>query len=158
MPSKSLSKYPVKYPTLIGSVVGAVINGLILYYLLGLEKKHCDCTLDKRHDALKILAVVNIGYPILATVLILALKSVLNEGTVSMLWYLITLVYSAILFIGAVILWRYVDRLNRQNCKCAEDDMQNINSFLMIWRWFMVIGFGLTLLVLIMLPVFLARK
>lgn len=150
MPATSSTQFPVVYPTIIGSVISVALNAVILYYLTGLEKKHCTCTLNKHHDSLKILACINISYPVVATVLIALLKSVLSTKMVSLVWYLLQLVYAAALFAGAVVLWRYIDRLNREDCKCAESDMQNINSFLMLWRWIMVLAYGLGLIGLVL--------
>lgn len=155
MPAKTT--FPVKYPSVAASVFSIAVNVLILYYLLGLEKKHCACTLDKHHDSLKLLTYVNIAYPVVASVLIMVLNYVLNPKVVSVLWYLLHFVYALALFAGAVVLWRYVDLLNRQDCKCAEKDMQNINSFLLIWRWVMVAIYGLSVLGMIVIGLNLLR-
>lgn len=149
MAKKTSQKFPITTPSVIGSIVSIAINAVILYYLLGLEKKHCKCTLDHNHDALKLLTMINIGYPVLAVVLIAILTSIFKPSLASTLWFLIKLVYTGLLLGGAVILWRYVDKLNREDCQCAEKDMQNINSFLMIWRWVMVVLYGLSFLAML---------
>lgn len=129
----------VKYPTIVGALIVIVINALILYYILGLEKSNCNCVRDSQHDFLKYLTMFNIAWPIVATLLITLLNLLLKPNVVKILWFIVTALYTFVIFYGSIILWRYVDALNREDCKCAKTDMQNINSFLNIWRWIQLV-------------------
>jgi len=147
----------VKYPTLVGAVVTVAINAIILYYILGLEKAHCDCTRDPQHDFLKYLTMFNIAWPLVATVLITLLNYVLKTNVVKVLWYLVMASYTFVLLYGSIILWRYVDLLNREDCKCAENDMQNINTFLNIWRWIQLVFSALGAIGILLIGIKLLR-
>lgn len=132
----------IVYPAVIFSLV-LFVNAIILYYLLGLEKEHCNCHRDKQHNFLKTLTVVNMVWPVLSFILVLVLNLFLKPELVKLVQGLVGSAYTIILFMGAVVLWRYVDKLNRENCACAEKDMQNINGFLMLWRWVQLIVYSL---------------
>lgn len=146
------------YGSGLWSIIGIVINILILYYLLGLEKKHCKCTLDKRHKELKALTIVNIALPIIVFVLFLVLMKLLDPFLAFQVMIVLMALYLVILFIAAIVLWRYVGRLDKAECNCATEDMKHIHGFLMIWRWVMVTMYGIAMLSMLFLAPQMFRK
>lgn len=132
-----------------GFLFPLIINGIILYYLIGLEKDHCKCYRDKYHNELKYLTIFNLGWPLFALILFGLIFAFGDSNMLPKAAFAIISVYASALLLGAIVLWRYVGKLNKEQCVCAVKDMKQVNSFLMVWRWIQLILACLTMLFLV---------
>ena len=107
------------------NIIGFVINILIIYYLINLEDVSCNCIKDWRHDYIKYVAVFNI----LCNILLLLN---INIETLSGINSILNL-------INIYAFFTYIRDLNDTKCVCAVTKQENLNYFLNIWRYAIII-------------------
>ena len=113
---------------LVLNLLFIVVNSFIIYYLYNLEDKKCNCNRDWRHDYIKYVSMFMI------------FNNILNLFSIELniIKYL-----KGIIFILSIIniyaFYTYISELNNTECKCAVIKQKQLNNFLMIWRYLMVI-------------------
>ena len=118
--SKSLGSYKQEF-----NIIGVVINILIIYYIINLEDVSCKCIMDWRHNYIKYIAIFNL----LFNILLLFDVNIENLSSINAILNLIN-IYAFFTYIGD---------LNDTKCECAVVKQVNLNYFLNIWRYVIII-------------------
>ncbi len=105
-----------------------VINITILYYLNALEKKHCMCIRDYRHNLLKISSII----------LIICAISISYINNTSNIYRIISIIYQLVFIINFFTMFTYIRDLNKTKCNCALHDVRYTNNFLYYYRYIVV--------------------
>ena len=114
------------------------INLLILYYLNNLEPLDCKCIRDWRHNFIKYMTIFNL---ICAFLLLFGINIRTCTG--------ISGILTILSLVNLYAFYTYIGDLNDTKCICAVQKQKNLNSFLNIWRYIMVIVPVLALIYLI---------
>lgn len=118
-----------------GVLLGILYNLLIIIYLVNLEDVSCQCIMDWRHNYIKYFCGVIIILGLVTLFICVDKTSMLAK------------VFSTLLFIGGVIntycLFTYVGDLDTTKCSCAIDKQRTMHYFLYIWRWILLVSFGI---------------
>lgn len=111
----------------INNIIGTIINILIVYYLINLEHKYCDCIRDWRHDYLKYSTM----FFIFINLLVLSgfKIDITNVSGIIIILNIIT-IYS---------FYTYIRDLDNTKCECAVVKQEKLHKFLNVWRYFIVI-------------------
>ena len=125
---KSITNYNMNTDKYIKvNFVDIIFNIFILYYITNLEDITCNCIRDWRHDYIKYLAIFNITMNIL---LIFGLEIKLKN---------IAGILNILTIVNIYAFYTYIGDLNDTQCECAVSKQKNLNDFLYIWRYVMVI-------------------
>jgi hypothetical protein len=122
---------------IVVNILLIVINAVIIYYMFEVTKSECNCTKDWRELYVKIFSGI--------LIIISMIKLYLHRHNI----FHILLKYIIIIGTGVNIyaLFTYLGDLNKQNCKCAVENNEIINDFLMIWRWVIAVTYALMILI-----------
>ena len=125
--SKSTDNYNMGSEYMQFNFFGVILNMFIIYYLLNLEDKSCNCIRDWRHDYIKYLAIFNI---VINMLVIVGLKIKLQNiaGFIAILS-----------IINIYAFYTYIGDLTDTKCECAVSKQKNLHDFLNILRYMMVI-------------------
>ena len=104
------------------------VNLLILYYLNNLEPLDCKCIRDWRHNFIKYMTIFNL---ICSFLLLFGI----NMRTCTGISGIITILS----LVNLYAFFTYIGDLNNTKCICAVQKQKNLNTFLNIWRYIMVI-------------------
>ena len=107
------------------NIIRLVVNILIIYYLINLEDVNCKCIMDWRHNYIKYVSIFNI----ICNVLILFNINIENLSSINVILDIIN-IYAFFTYIGD---------LNYTKCECAVVKQENLNYFLNIWRYAIII-------------------
>jgi hypothetical protein len=107
------------------NIIGVVVNILIIYYIINLEDISCNCIRDWRHNYIKYVAIFNI----ICNILILF--NINNE--------FLSGINGILNLINLYAFFTYIGDLNDTKCECAVVKQENLNYFLNIWRYVIII-------------------
>ena len=128
---KSSNKTNTTY-NYISSIISLIINIFIIYYLLNLEHKSCNCIRDWRHNYIKTLTIFNI---ILSS---LNLFGLINSQTMIGSSGGIVSIILILSIINIYAFYTYIGDLHDTQCECAISKQKNLHKFLYVWRYVMV--------------------
>ena len=111
----------------VGIIIGIIINFFIVYYLINLEDKNCNCIRDWRHDYIKFFSIFNILTSIIAL-----------SNTVPKTGILVNTI-GILAIINIYAFYTYIRDLNDTKCECAVVKQKNLNKFLNIYRYLIII-------------------
>ena len=104
------------------------VNLLVLYYLNNLEPIYCKCIRDWRHNFIKYFTIFNLTCSFLLLFGINLQKSAGLSG-----------ILGIVSLVNLYAFYTYIGDLNDTKCICAVEKQKNLNKFLNIWRYIMVI-------------------
>jgi len=135
----------------VHKLIGFVILAATLYYIYYLEREHCKCVRDWRHDFIKYYTWGVILLPIIMALVAMVLLGLHGAGFV--VKYLIPVIISGLIILGFVniyALYTYIGDLNNTGCACAITDLKYINTFLYYWRYVMVAGYTIAIVLMLL--------
>jgi hypothetical protein len=109
------------------TAVGLVVQGIILSWILKIEKK-CDCSKDWRRDYMKYFTLFNILFAFV--ILFMSQRVILALGPPGMA------VIGAAAFVNMFAILTYIPSLKKRNCSCALENEWRDNFIF----WWTLIG------------------
>jgi len=123
--TKSTYKYDM---TTEFNIFYIILNSFVVYYLLNLEEKSCNCIRDWRHNYIKYLSIFSI---------ILNMLSLFEFKTIIKNKHIITII-CILGIVNIYAFYTYIRDLNDTKCECAVSKQKNLHNFLNVWRYIMV--------------------
>jgi hypothetical protein len=115
----------------VGTILSLILNIFIIYYLLNLEDKTCNCIRDWRHNYIKITTIFNI---ILSSLILFGLiKQSTFVGFTN-----INIIMLILAIINLYAFYTYIGDLDATKCECAVSKQKNLHNFLNIYRYIIV--------------------
>lgn len=106
---------------LIVRVLVITANAFILYYIVDMEKRQCNCSDSWLRDYIKIFSSLLITFGILAIV-VPNFQDILNTARKNKLFFLLLVVWNLFAFGYLGVLLTYYYKLNQDpNCDCSEN-------------------------------------
>lgn len=134
----------------VQKLIGFVILSATLYYIYYLEREHCKCVMDWRHDFIKYYSW---GIILLPIIMALAAMLLVRFHGIGFMVYFIPVILGVIIILGFInlyALYTYIGDLNNTGCACAITDLKYINTFLYYWRYVMVAGYTIAILLMLL--------
>jgi magnesium-transporting ATPase (P-type) len=135
------------------NAVGLVVQGIILSWILKIEKK-CDCSKDWRRDYIKYVSIINIALTFLMLFLITFMRQKLINGITGLGARGVKamgVVAALAVLVNLISILTYIPDLKKRDCTCAlENDWRDNFIF-----WWMLIG---TILMFIVPAIVVTKK
>ncbi len=109
-------------------IFSLIVNILIVYYLINLEAKTCNCIRDWRHNYIKFTTIFNI---ILTSLILFGLIKQVDLMNMNLIMFILTI-------INIYAFYTYIGDLDETKCECAVSKQKNLHKFLNLWRYIMV--------------------
>ena len=134
----------------VNFIFSLIVNILIVYYLINLEDKTCNCIRDWRHNYIKIATIFSI---ILSSLILFELINQVDLMNMNM---------NVIMFILTIIniyaFYTYIGDLDETKCECAVSKQKNLHKFLNLWRYIIVILPIIAIIFMLLILCFIYKK
>lgn len=132
----------------INFIFSLIVNILIVYYLINLEDKTCNCIRDWRHNYIKFTTIFNI---ILTSLILFGLIKQVDLMNINVIMFILTI-------INIYAFYTYIGDLDETKCECAVSKQKNLHKFLNLWRYIIVILPIIAIIFMLLILCFIYKK